>query len=316
MKNKIFWRALIAAFCALVLYMVNLQRVENAKLTIVQPRTSKVQHKAKQAAKKEKEPRQPHAPKVASPEYVKKVKVDQGSKKSLARQIEKVMGQKDSYQVAVQDLNNSSRYARVANTERVHHVNGTMRLFLLAALYKKEESGKLGARTAIKIKKSDHAKGEKMLQTHIDYGIAYLREAMMRGDKTAANALLRKVGRSYVNRVIRRFGAKDTQILHKFTVTPVGRTTADNLDVTMKGIYQGRVLNRQHAYLVLGAMHGKHTKLAARISGATYSVGDSNSATVLVQDQGHSYCISVWSNSNHHFAQLGKSVEKWFSKGH
>lgn len=315
MKNKIFWRALIAAFCAFVLYMANLQRLSTAKLTIVEPQSSKVAQKKRQV-KRPKEPKKPQAPKVASPEYATKIKVDKGSQKTLAKQIEKVMGKKNSYQVAVQDLNNSSRYARVANSSRVHHVNGTMRLFLLAALYKKEESGKLGARTAIKIKKRDCAKGEKMLQTNIDYGIAYLREAMMHGNKTAANALLRKVGRGYVNRISRRFGAKDSEIQNKFTVSPVGKTTADNLDVMMKGIYQGRVLNRQHAYLVLGAMHGKHSKLAAKINGTTYSVGDDNSGTVLVQDQGHSYCISAWSNSDKKFAQLGKTVEKWFSKHH
>lgn len=313
--KKVFIRTLIASFCALILYMANLRRVNDAKLNIIEPKTSQVATN-KKAAKKVKEPKEPREPKVVTPEYATKVKIEKGSQKSLAKKIKRVMGKKDTYQIAVQDLNNSSRYVRIANSQRVHNVKGTMRLYLLIALYKKEQSGKLNSRTAIKIKKSDRTKNEKMLQTNMAYGIAYLRDAMMHGNKTAANALLRKVGIKYVNQVIQAFGAKDTKMLGKFTSSAVGKTTANNLDATLKGIYQGRVLNQSHAYLVLGAMHGKNTKLVQQINGTTYSIGDSNSAAAIVQSGGHSYCISIWSSSNHNFAQLGKTVEEWFSKHH
>lgn len=314
--KKVFIRTLIASFCALILYMANLRRVNDAKLNIIEPKTSQVATNKKTPKKKVKEPKEPHEPKVVAPEYATKVKIEKGSQKSLAKKIEQVMGKKDTYQIAVQDLNNSSRYVRIANSQRVHNVKGTMRLYLLIALYKKEQSGKLGSRTAIKIKKSDRTKNEKMLQTNMAYGIAYLRDAMMHGNKTAANALLRKVGIKYVNQVIQEFGAKDTKMLGKFTSSSVGKTTANNLDATLKGIYQGRVLNRSHAYLALGAMHGKNSNLVQQINGTTYSIGDSNSAAAIVQNGGHSYCISIWSSSNHNFARLGKTVERWFSQHH
>ncbi len=244
--KKIFIRTIIATVCALLLYMANLQRVNNAKLNIVEPKTHQVASN-KANKKTPKEPKEPAAPKAVTPEYVRKVKIDKGSQKTLAKKLKKIMGKKDTYQIAVQDLNNSKRYARLANSRRVQRVNDTMRLYLLLALYRKEQAGKLGARTAIKIKKSDRTKNDKMLQTGITYGIAYLRHAMMNGNKTAANALLRKIGIKYVNQTAHAFGAKQTKMVGKFTAANVGKTTADNLDVTLKGIYQGRVLNRQHA---------------------------------------------------------------------
>lgn len=314
--KKIFIRALIASFCALILYMANLRRVNDAKLNIIEPKTSQVASNKKAPKKKVKEPKEPHEPKVASPEYASSTKIEKGSQKSLAKKIKQVMGKKNTYQIAVQDLNNSSRYVRMANSQRVHRVSGIMRLYLLIALYKKEQSGELGSHTAIKVKKSDRTKNEKLLQTNMAYGIAYLRDAMMHGNKTAANTLLRKVGLNYVNQIIQEFGAKQTKMLGKFTSSYVGKTTADNLDATLKGIYQGRVLNRNHAYLALGAMHGKNTKLVNQLGGATYSIGDKNSAAAIVQDQGHTYCISIWASSNHNFAQVGKTVEKWFNQHH
>lgn len=309
MKNKIFIRSLLVTILAFVLYTANMHRVENAELKVVEPKTSQVAKKQKKAPVKE-----PQAPKITSAEYATNVTVEKGSQKKLAKKIQNVMGKDNTYQIAFQDLNNSSKYVRLGNSKRVQNVNGTMKLYLLLALYKKAQSGKIGRKTAIKIKKSDLVKGEQMLQLNMAYGIAYLRQAMMRGNKTAANALLRKVGKKYVNQVAHQFGANQTEIIGKFSSTPVGRTTANNLDATLKGLYQGRVLNRQHAYVVLGTMHGQKNKLTSKISGTSYGMSDDNSAFAIVQNRGHSYCVSVWCNTDKNFAKLGKTIETWVNK--
>ena len=68
-----------------------------------------------------------------------------------------------------------------------------MKLFLLIALYEQEQNGKINSRTAIKIKKSDKAKGDKMFQVNMAYGIAYLREGMLKGNKMHQTLCLEKL---------------------------------------------------------------------------------------------------------------------------
>lgn len=315
MKKKILWRTLIVSLLAFLLYLGNWQHMQHASLHVLTPNKSKVT-KQRKTAKEPKTPQLPQAPRMNAPEYESKVKIEAGSQKKLAAQIKKTMGSRDTYQVAVQDLNNSSRYARLGSSDRIHHVGSVMRLYLLVAVAKEEQKGKLGARSVITVHASDRQKGEKMLQTNMGYGIQYLRQAMMRGDQTAANALLRKVGISQVNKVIRELGAKHTRMLGNFKSEQVGETTANDLDASLKSIYQGRVLNRQYAYQVLGAMHGKRSALAKEIKGNVYSVGDNEAALAMVQDGGHSYCISVYGSSSQNFAALGKTVADWFKKEH
>ena len=313
MKNKVFIRALIASIFALVLYSANLHRVQNTKVKVVEPAKHKV------AKKNKKEPKikikEPQAPKVSSgSEYASNVDIEKGSIKALANKIEEVMGKNGTYQVAYQDLNNSSKYVRLSTSEKAQNVSSTMELYLLVAIYKKEQSGKLSKSSAIKIKQSDRVKGEKLLQTNMNYGIAYLRDAMMKGNKTAANALLRKVGKDYVNQIAAKFGAKDTKLINSFSSSIVGQTTANDLDLTLKGLYQGRVLNRQYAYIVLGAMHGHKNTLTKQISEMSYGVSDGHSAAAIVQDRGNSYTISVWSNTDKNFSKLGKAISTWVNK--
>lgn len=312
MKNKKLISCILVTFFAFMLYSANLRHIENAKIKIVEPKTTKT------AKKQEKEP-EITASKAPSYTDKKKTKTadsnaDKGSNKSLVAAIEKAMGNQGNYQVAVQDLNNSSRYARVATSKKSHNVSTAMELFLLTALYKQRQSGKIKTGTSIKIKKSDRAKGEKYLTTNMLYGIAYLRQAMMTGNKTAANALLRKVGKANVNKVAAQFGATDTAMVGTFTKKPVGHTTANDLDSVLKGLYQGKVLNRQNAQNVLMAMRGHNNPLINGLNGTIYSVGDKYCATALVQNTGHSYAVSVWSESGQNLNKLGKAVEKWFNK--
>lgn len=155
MKHKVLIGAIITTLVAFLLYTTNLKRVDNAKLKVVGPTTSKV-NKTKKA--KEPKVKTLKEPKVNSIEYTNHVKAKSGSNKKLVKIIKKTMGVDDSYQVAVQDLTNSSRYAVVANTQKAHDAKKAMKLFLLIALYEQEQNGKINSRTAIKIKKSDKAK--------------------------------------------------------------------------------------------------------------------------------------------------------------
>lgn len=315
MKHKVLIGAVITTLLAFLLYTTNLKRVENAKLKVTGPATSKVNKKNK---KKSKEPKVKtlKEPKVNSIEYTNHVKAKSGSNKTLVKIIKKTMGVEDSYQVAVQDLNNSSRFAVVANTQKAHDAKKAMKLFLLIALYEQEQNGKLGTKTAIKIKKSDKVQGDKMLQVNMAYGIAYLREAMLKDNKTASNALLRKIGVNNVDSVAKRMGASQTIIAKNFNGDSYGKTTANDLTKTMVGLYQGRVLNRQHASRVLNSIASSKPlpSMVSGIRGGVYAIGDDDFATAIVQGSGHAYSISVWSSNNKNFNKLGKQVNTWFSK--
>lgn len=312
MKNKVLIRVLVASLFAFMLYSASLRQMKTAKVNVVEPKSSKVVTKKQKKEPKLKAPAT--KPASSKSQLAKNVKVDKGSQTVLVKKIEQAMGDKGAYQVSVQDLNNSNRYARLGTTSSAHDANNVLRVLVLTTIYYQEQHGKIKPRANIKIKKSDRVKGEKLLQTNMQYGIAYLRQAMMKGNKTAANALLRKAGKKNVNLVADKLGATNTTVTGTFTKKPVGKTTARDLDLIMKGLYQGKVLNQQHAQIVLMAMHGSRTKLTKNITGTIYSVGDSHFSSALVQTSGHSYCISAWGQSQSNFSKLGKAVNTWFEK--
>lgn len=312
MKHKVLIGAVLSSLFAFLLYTTNTQRVENAQLKIVEPKSSKsVKNK-----KKTKEPKTPKEPKVSSIEYSNHVTAKKGSNKALVKKIKSVMGLDDSYQVVIQDLNNSSRFAVVSNTNKAHDMNNSMKLFLLIALYEQEQKGKITSKTAIKIKSAYKAKGDSMFQVNTAYGIAYLRSAMLKGNATASNALLGKIGVKNVNAIAKKMGATQTKVAKTFSGDSYGKTTAMDLAKAMIGLYQGRVLSRQYASKVLSSLTkiNSQPKLVKGISGGVYAIGDDNSAAAIVQGKGNAYCVSVWSSNNKHFNKLGKSVNTWFSK--
>lgn len=302
MKHKILIGSLIVTLFAFILYTSNIKRVENAQLKIVEPNNSKV-------AKNKKKPKEP---KVNSIEYSNHVKAQKGSNQKLVKQIKKVMGIDDSFQVVAQDLTNSSHFAVVFNTNKAHDAGKTMRLFLLIALYEQEQKGKMGSRTAIKISKKDKAKGDKMFQVGITYGVSYLRSAMLKGNKTAASALTRKIGVNNIDQVAKKMGATQTKVNSNMT----GQTTANDLAKTMIGLYQGRVLNRQYASRVLATLAKERPSLVSGLSGGIYAIGDDDFAVAIVQTNGRAYCMSVWSTQHKNFNKLGKTVNAWFIKKH
>ncbi|MDU7065847.1 MAG: serine hydrolase [Lactobacillus crispatus] len=302
MKHKILIGSLIVTLFAFILYTSNIKRVENAQLKIVEPNNSKV-------AKNKKKTKEP---KVNSIEYSNHVKAQKGSNQKLVKQIKKVMGIDDSFQVVAQDLTNSSHFAVVSNTNKAHDAGKTMRLFLLIALYEQEQKGKMGSRTAIKISKKDKAKGDKMFQVGITYGVSYLRSAMLKGNKTATSALTRKIGVNNIDQVAKKMGATQTKVNSNMT----GQTTANDLAKTMIGLYQGRVLNRQYASRVLATLAKERPSLVSGLSGGIYAIGDDDFAVAIVQTNGRAYCMSVWSTQHKNFNKLGKTVNGWFIKKH
>ena len=308
MKNKVFIVSLIATIISFSLYFANLKRVKNSSINIIEPKTSKTI-----PTKKVKEPKPKiKEPKIKTIEYANHVKVASGSQKKLAQKIEQIMGKDYSYQVAVQDLNNPAKFCRVANTKVAHNVDDTMKLYLLLAIYEQEQQGKLTSKTVIKVKKSDRVNGEKALKTNMSYGISFLRQAMMRGNKTAANALIRKVGHDKIDAIIKKLGADQTTMSANFSKAPYGKTTAHDLVKTMARIYQGRILNQKHASLLLQALNAK-PNFVKGINGGVYAIGDEHTAVAIVQTQGHSYCMSVWSSNNKKFNELGKAINASFT---
>ena len=313
MKHKILIGSLIVTLFAFILYTSNIKRVENAQLKIVDPNNSKVaKNKKKTKEPKVKKLEKPKEPKVNSIEYSNHVKAQKGSNQKLVKQIKKVMGIDDSFQVVAQDLTNSSHFAVVSNTNKAHDAGKTMRLFLLIALYEQEQKGKMGSRTAIKISKKDKAKGDKMFQVGITYGVSYLRSAMLKGNKTAASALTRKIGVNNIDQVAKKMGATQTKVNSNRT----GQTTANDLAKTMIGLYQGRVLNRQYASRVLATLAKERPSLVSGLSGGIYAIGDDDFAVAIVQTNGRAYCMSVWSTQHKYFNKLGKTVNAWFIKKH
>ena len=306
MKNKVLIGSLITALIAFILYSVNLKKVENSSLKIVG-------QGQEQVVKNKKGKNSVREPKVATVEYPNHIKIASGSEQKWAEKIVQVMGKDQSYQVCVQDLNNN-KFARVSNTSQRHGVNTISRLFLLIALTYQEQHGQATANKAIKIKKADHVKGEKVLQKGIAYNAAYLKQLMMQGDKTAANALLRKVKPAKVNSIIRRTGAEDTAIKGKLSAKPAAYTTANDLNKIMVSLYHDQILSRQYSNQVLGALNANKTKprIIRNSKGLIYAIGDSKANVALVQSNGNAYCVSVWSNNDHDFVKLGNAVNSFF----
>ena len=306
MKNKVLIGSLITALIAFILYSVNLKKVENSSLKIVG-------QGQEQVVKNKKGKNSVREPKVATVEYPNHIKIASGSEQKWAEKILQVMGKDQSYQVCVQDLNNN-KFARVSNTSQRHGVNTISRLFLLIALTYQEQHGQATANKAVKIKKADHVKGEKVLQKGIAYNATYLKQLMMQGDKTAANALLRKVKPAKVNSIIRRTGAEDTAIKGKLSAKPAAYTTANDLNKIMVSLYHDQILSRQYSNQVLGALNANKTKprIIRNSKGLIYAIGDSKANVALVQSNGNAYCVSVWSNNDHDFVKLGKAVNSFF----
>lgn len=316
MKKNVVIGSLLASIAAFGIYSANIKRVNDAQVAVVEPKVKKQANKKTKEKEPEVKKSAPKEPKVDTVEYSNHVKIAKGSKQALAKKIKSVMGIDTSYQVAVQDLTNSSKFARVANSSKTHNAGSIMKMYVLLGIFAQEQKGKLTSKTTIKISKADKVTGEKNLKVGMAYGVQFLRQAMMKGNKTAANALIRKVGQKNIEAVAKKLGAENITISKNFDATPYGKITAKDLTQTMVGVYQGRALNQTHASKFLTALSTAtpKTDLVKGLNSASYSIGDSHSAVAIVQAGSHAYAISVWSQNGKNFQKLGTVVHKYFVK--
>lgn len=307
MKNNIVVGALIASLLAFVVYTSTNKDAEMRKVTVVQVKKSGKVKKIISSTDKE--------PNVNSIEYDNQVKSSKGSDKQLVKAIKKAMGQDVSYQVAAYDLNKSSHFAEVTNTKSGQDSQKIFYLYLLIALYAQEKSGKIGASTTIKVTKADKADKagtSTAIAVGISYGPSYLREQMLKGNKTAANALLRTIGTKQVNKILKQLGASQTKLTGTFSKSVVGKTTASDLAKIMVSIYQGKLVGSYNQQ-VLTAMTGK-TKLASKAKGTIYQYADGSLEVALISNNGHNYVVSAWSSKTDGFASLGQAVKQVMEK--
>lgn len=304
MKNNIVVGALIASLLAFVVYTRTNKDAEMRKVTVVQVKKSGKVKKIISSTDKE--------PNVNSIEYDNQVKSSKGSDKQLVKAIKKAMGQDVSYQVAAYDLNKSSHFAEVTNTKSGQDSQKIFYLYLLIALYAQEKSGKIGASTTIKVTKADKAGTSTAIAVGISYGPSYLREQMLKGNKTAANALLRTIGTKQVNKILKQLGASQTKLTGTFSKSVVGKTTASDLAKIMVSIYQGKLVGSYNQQ-ILTSMTGK-TKLASKAKGTIYQYADGSLEVALISNNGHNYVVSAWSNKTDDFASLGQAVKQVMEK--
>ncbi|GHV97949.1 serine hydrolase [Lactobacillus nasalidis] len=300
MRNNIVVGALIASLLAFVVYTSTNKDAETRQVTVVQ--VKKQGTVKKQVSSSDKEPN------VNSIEYDNQVKSSKGSNKKLAKAIKKAMGQDVSYQVAAYDLTKTSRFAVVRNTTSSQNSDKIFYLYLLIALYAQEKAGKIGSSTTIKITSADKSGSSSAIAVGISYGPSYLREQMLKGNKTAANALLRTIGAKQVDAVVKKMGASQTKVTGTFSKSVVGKTTAQDLAKVMVALYQGKVVGSYNQQ-VLTAMTGT-TKLASKAKGTIYQYADGNLEVALISNSGHTYVVSAWSSKTDDFASLGQAVKQ------
>lgn len=114
---------------------------------------------------------------------------------------------------------------------------------------------------------------------------------MLKGNKTAANALLRTIRTKQVNKILKQLGSSQTKVTGTFSKSVVGKTTASDLAKIMVSIYQGKQVGSYNQQ-VLTAMTGK-TKLASKAKGTIYQYADGNLEVALISNNGHNYVVSA-----------------------
>lgn len=319
MRNNAWFWAFVASLLAMMLYTTNTKNAAQRQVRVVQTDTlkktvdtSKKSKSKSQSSSSQKEPKEPN---VKSIIYSNKFETAKGSNKSLINTIKRVMGQENSYQVQVNDLKKSKVFAGISNNSKSQQVDKIFEFYMLAALYQQEKSGKITASTAIKVKSSDMVKGDKLVTKGIAYGPSYLRSQMLKGSRSAANALLGEIGRGNINSIAKSLGATNTQMTSNFSKSISGKTTAKDLAIVMSNLYKGKVLGRSYSQTMLKAIAKNttypQTKLTSSLNGTIYEMGDDSSAVALIEKGNHTYVISVWADKTKQFNNLGRAVNTW-----
>lgn len=305
MKNRIILGAIVASVCSFALYLNNMKRYESATLTISrnQNNTQTVTEKNKQGKKQETSP------------VLEKITKKGNSK--LASQIQKAMKNSNSYDVKVLDLKNSNNSAEVYNKKDKVNVSDSLKAFLLVGLYKEIEQQKIKAAATLTPTASEIVKGDSTFAANTVYSLTYVRQNLMsKNSNTAANLLLNKLGKEQVNNIIKEMGTRETVISNKFGESVVGTTSAEDLAILMKSLYNGKFLENYSNTVLTGlSTYSVKSPLVNKISNANIiQIGDNTSAVALVTTDKHSYVIAVTSQNNNSFAELGLKISTWFNQ--
>lgn len=303
MKNKVFIGALLASFAAFVLYLNNIQRNQSAKLEITQAQTKK-------NTNKEKEP----SFNLKVPTNSGDIQVSKASNSDLAKNIKATMGNSEDYQVKVTNLADNKKSAYLYASEKRYEASDTLKAFLLVAYYQAISSGKIQPNGIVTVKQDQLASGEQLFKANVNYSLSYVTQVLLsQNNTTSANILLDKLGKNQINQLLEQLGFKNTSIEHKFGVSHVGYTSAEDLDNLLTKLYQGKIIsNYSNRVLSLLTTMKTRSSLVSKITGANIiQIGDSHNAAAIITSAGHSYTLAISANKNEKFAELGANVNNW-----
>ncbi|QLL68778.1 serine hydrolase [Lactobacillus johnsonii] len=312
MKNKIFLGAILSSFCALAVYMTSVNHMKTQTLEIYGNSTAKVAQKSKMKEGGEQT-------RINSGESeIGEAAISKNSNKNLAKAIVKSTSNiQGNYQVSVRDLNNPKVFVDLTNTSKDNVYAGkVLKLFVLLAYYKAVQDKTLNSATPYKVKSSDLNNGDKVLKADMSYSYTYLLDLMMRQQNdNAANIILNKIGKDKVNQTAKAFGAGKTEIAENFGKDFSGKTSATDLVIIMKKLYQGKVLGTDIDNQILGQLANFPEKgLAKNINGTVYRIADKKQGVALVQENGKTYAMALVSEEDADLAKVGDAINDWMVK--
>lgn len=299
MKNKVLFGSIFVAFCSLIFYLTSTARLENAKLKVYGGSDAKVTQVNSND----------NTAVTLSPDSLKKTK---SSNSSLAKTIIKNVDNATSpVQLTTQNIDYNSQFATVKNTNEAQDVSAVLKLFVLIAYEKEGKSSQ-----TFKVNNEDVKANDQSLQAGTAYSGAFLKDLMMRqNNNDAANILLNAMGKEKINAVTKNIGASHTKITGKFGEEKVGQTTAADLELVLKKLYQGKIKNSNEDNQVLGLLLNFPEKgLAAQVNGTVYRISDKHASVALVQaNNGKTYVMSSVSGQDSvNFEKLGTAINSWY----
>ena len=296
MKYRILFGSLLVTFFSLTFYLTGTARFENATLKIYGNKDAKV---ATQSTLNDKTNTN------LTPDSLKRTK---NSNKALSKVIIKNVDDTTApVQITTENLKHSDQYANVKNIDQAQDVGAVLKLFILIAYEKEEKTSQTFKVTSSEIKGNDNS-----LQADTAYSGTFLIDLMIR-----QNVLLKALGTKKVNQIAHSIGATHTKITGKFGDDKVGVTTASDLEIVMKKLYQGKIKDTNSDNQVLGQLLNFPNKgLASQINGTVYRISDSHASVALVQsNNGQVYIMSgINPDNSFNFEKLGSAINSWYEK--
>ncbi|WP_297817554.1 serine hydrolase [uncultured Lactobacillus sp.] len=311
MKHNVFLGAALASFCALAFYITSTNRMANKTIKVYGNGEAPYSEQKKFTNKDNK-------PASSTDETDLALTVSKKSNSSLAKVITKQLNNPvQAIQVSAIDLRSDDVFANVQNSSKSLNVSNMMKLFLLIAYEKQVADHHLNGSQTYTVKAGDLKGADALLAPNMGYSYTYLVQLMMnKNDNNAANIILKKIGKDQVNKIIEKAGAKNTHFSNDFHNEVVGTTTAQDLSLILKKLYQGKVINSGSDNKVLGNLLNFPDKgLATSVTGTIYKISDKYSSAALVQSAGKTYVMtSVSHATGFDFGALGKQINGWFMK--